>query len=81
MPDYDRQNFESARIILSDPAKYGGESAALVDWARRATARIHAAGVAVVQSARIRQALEHPSDSGASEAKQGELFQRVEARP
>jgi hypothetical protein len=32
--EYDRQNEIAARVILTDPAKYGGESAALVEWAR-----------------------------------------------
>jgi hypothetical protein len=38
--NYDQRNLESAKIILSDVAKYGGETAGLVIWARMAIKRI-----------------------------------------
>jgi hypothetical protein len=31
---FDEQNAQAARIILSDPAKHGGESSLAVAWAR-----------------------------------------------
>ena len=31
----EKQNQEAAEIILAEPAKYGGEGSALVDWAKQ----------------------------------------------
>jgi hypothetical protein len=36
---FDRQNLEAARVILRDAARYGGEAAALVQWARLVVAK------------------------------------------
>lgn len=33
--DYEPENRRSARIILADPDRYGGETSGLVQWARR----------------------------------------------
>jgi len=41
-PDYDRQNLDSAIVILGNIPKYGGEEAAIVRWARRITGRLAA---------------------------------------
>jgi hypothetical protein len=30
---HDARNLEAARVILQDPGRYGGERAALVEWA------------------------------------------------
>ena len=38
--DYDQRNLESAKLILSDVERYGGEAAGVVIWARMATKRI-----------------------------------------
>jgi hypothetical protein len=35
---FDQQNAEAAAVILADPAKYGGESSLMVEWARAFTA-------------------------------------------
>ncbi len=37
---YDVGNLASARIIMADPDKYGGETSGLVIWARMAIRRI-----------------------------------------
>ena len=37
--DYDRQNIESARLILAERERYGGVMAALVQWAERIVAQ------------------------------------------
>lgn len=39
---YDIGNLASAKIIVSDPGKFGGEPAGLVIWARAALRRLNA---------------------------------------
>lgn len=38
--EFDRRNLESAKLILADVERYGGETAGLVIWARMAVQRI-----------------------------------------
>jgi hypothetical protein len=40
-PNYDRENLESARLILAERERYGGVMAALVQWAERIVAKQH----------------------------------------
>lgn len=37
---HDAANREAAEVVLADPEHYGGESAALVEWARRVMRKV-----------------------------------------
>jgi hypothetical protein len=39
---YTAANFEAARVLLENPARYGGESAGLVRWARLFVSQVEA---------------------------------------